>query len=240
MLWLNTLSVYGIVYALGFIVYIFIQHPLDKNNISYRLYISIYTSIATILGARIFYVVIYEPQYYLTYSFEIIQIFKGGMSFHGALIAIVVATFILDKQKFFINLDRASICAMLILPIGRTVNFLNGELYGRISTLPFAIIFEGVDENPRHPSQLYEAISEGPIIGLIILILYMRGKIYKPGQIATIFAMLYAIMRFLIEFTRQPDISVGFIFTYFTLGQILCFLQFILAFILYRYITKKV
>ncbi len=176
MLLFNALSVYGLIYAAGFIVFALVKHPfLQAGSLAYRFFIALYTAIAVIVGGRLFYALIYEPVYYINNPVEILELYKGGMSFHGALVLCIVMIYVLDREAFLKNLDRSALTAMLLLPAGRVVNFLNGELYGRPSSLPFAFIFEGGGEIPRPPSQLYEAIAEGPLIALVIFILYRMG-----------------------------------------------------------------
>ena len=149
------------------------------------------------------------------------------MSFHGGLFGVILATLIFSKIfkiNFFKLSDIISCAAPIGIFLGRIANFINGELYGKISNLPWAIIFPMGGNIPRHPSQIYEAILEG-IILFILLNFFFRKYFYKsPGTISALFLIYYSIFRFFIEFTREPDIQLGYILFNLTLGQILSFL----------------
>ena len=155
------------------------------------------------------------------------MIWKGGMSFHGGLIGVIVATYIFSKKNkinTFLFLDLISISAPIGIFLGRVSNFINSELYGRETNLPWSIKFQKIDNIHRHPSQIYEALFEG-IILFILLNYVFRKLLYKsPGIISALFLIFYSIFRFCIEFTREPDIQIGYILFNLTLGQILSFL----------------
>ena len=180
-----------------------------------------------ILGGRLGYIIFYNLDYYLMNISEILMIWKGGMSFHGGLIGVIIATYIFSKKNkinSFIFLDLISISAPIGIFLGRISNFINSELYGRETDLPWSVKFEKIDNIPRHPSQIYEAFFEG-ILLFILLNYIFRKWLYKlPGTISALFLIFYSIFRFFIEFTREPDIQVGYILFNLTLGQLLSFL----------------
>ena len=155
------------------------------------------------------------------------------MSFHGGLIGLSASVFLADKKNFWNNLDKAALIAIVVLPIGRIVNFINGELWGTPTAHPWGVVFLGADFQPRHPVQIYEAVFEGPFAALVIYAL--KNKLSKSGDIACAYGIFYALARFITEFFREPDIPVGYIFTFFSLGQILCFIQLIVISIIFKY-----
>lgn len=237
---LNNLSPYGLVYALGFLVLFLTLYFYNKNDLLDALLIATYCSISTIIGARSFYVLFYEFSYYKTNPLEIIEFYKGGMSFFGGLCFLTLFVFVFFKNTAKKILDALAITAIICLPFGRYCNYLNQEVFGRVTDVPWAVIFLGVDLEPRHPSQLYEAVAEGPIVLLLILITY---KIYKKkfdGKIACLFIIFYSILRFFIEFTREVDSSIGFIVLNLSLGQIFCFISFIFGIFLYKKFSKVI
>ena len=148
------------------------------------------------------------------------------MSFHGGLIGMIFAIYIFAKQNkfsFFYLSDLVSIVAPIGLFLGRVSNFINTELYGRITDFPFAFIYPLIDNNPRHPSQLYEAFFEGVVLFIILYLIFIKNsKKYTAGIISAYFLILYSIFRFLIEFLREPDSHLGLFLNYFSMGQILC------------------
>ena len=194
--------------------------------------------IGVILGGRLGYVIFYNLDYYLNNILEILIIWKGGMSFHGGLAGVIIATYIFSKKNkinTFLFLDLISISAPIGIFLGRISNFINSELYGRETDLPWSVKFEKIDSVFRHPSQIYEAIFEG-IILFILLNFIFKKHIYKsPGLLSSLFLIFYSIFRFFIEFTREPDVQIGYILFNLTLGQLLCFLFFMYGiFLFYR------
>ena len=231
-------SWYGLVYALGFILFLIKQNPKnDDNSFYYRLYISIYAAIGAIVGGRLFYIVCYEPDYYIHHLLECFQIYKGGMSFHGGLIGLSAAVFLADKKNFWNNLDKAALIAIVVLPIGRIVNFINGELWGTPTTLPWGVVFLGADFQPRHPVQIYEAVFEGPFAALVIYA-FKNNKLSKSGDIACAYGIFYALARFITEFFREPDSDLSahlLITTGINLNQYMSLvLMFLGIFLIYR------
>ncbi|MDC0343338.1 prolipoprotein diacylglyceryl transferase [Alphaproteobacteria bacterium] len=182
--------------------------------------------IGVILGGRIGYVLFYQTNLFFTKPSYILEIWNGGMSFHGGLIGMILSIYFFSlkyKISFLYLSDLVSLVAPIGLFLGRISNFINTELYGRITDFPFAIIYPLIDNNPRHPSQLYEAFLEG-IILFLILFLYFKNKPkgYLLGTVSGLFLIFYSIFRFLIEYLREPDYHLGLVFYIFSTGQLLC------------------
>ena len=184
-----------------------------------------YSIVGLILGARLGYVIFYNPSYYLQNPFDIIYLWQGGLSFHGGLLGIVIASLVLSKSyqiDFFQLSDLVCVSAPVGIFFGRIANFINGELYGRPSEYFIGMQFPGSDMQYRHPSQLYEAFLEGLIIFIVLNILIHKfDKLKKPGFISSVFLIMYGVFRFFIEFTREPDQQLGLFFDYFSMGMIL-------------------
>ncbi|WP_341793444.1 MULTISPECIES: prolipoprotein diacylglyceryl transferase [unclassified Rickettsia] len=181
--------------------------------------------IGIIVGGRIGYVLLYNPYKYLTNPIEILKTYEGGMSFHGGLIGLIISAYFFCK-KHNINLlslaDIISSAAPIGLFFGRIANFINGELYGRVTSSSFGMIFPNSDLRPRHPSQLYEAFFEGLVLFLILACLVFKYQtIKRSGLTFGIYLVFYSIFRIIIETFREPDIQIGFIFDTLTMGQIL-------------------
>jgi len=221
---------YGIAYVLGFLLGIYL---IKQINQGYQKRIKnkqiddffIWSVIGVILGGRIGYVLFYQTATILTDPINILFIWKGGMSFHGGLIGIIISIFLFSKKysiDFFQLSDLVSSVAPVGLFFGRLANFINVELYGRVTDFPLAMIYPSIDQAPRHPSQLYEAFFEGVV--LFIILRHCNKKNYSQnnfGFITSLFLILYGIFRFLIEFLREPDAHIGLIFNSITMGQLL-------------------
>ncbi len=221
---------YGIAYVLGFLLGIFLIKQINrghKKRIKNKQIddFFIWSVIGVILGGRIGYVLFYQTATILTDPINIIFIWKGGMSFHGGLIGIIISIFLFSKKysiDFFQLSDLVSSVAPVGLFFGRLANFINVELYGRVTDFPLAMIYPSIDQAPRHPSQLYEAFFEGVV--LFIILMFCNKKNYSQnnfGFITSLFLILYGIFRFLIEFLREPDAHIGLIFNSITMGQLL-------------------
>ena len=191
----------------------------------------IWAVIGVIVGGRIGYVLFYQTALFFAKPYYLLEIWNGGMSFHGGLIGIIFTMYffsIKNNKRFFYLSDLVSLVAPIGLFFGRIANFINNELYGRITDFPFAMIYPLIDDNPRHPSQLYEAFFEGIVIITILFIYFKRDpKNYSIGNICALFLIFYSIFRFLIEYLREPDHHLGLIFDYFSMGQLLCIPLFI-------------
>ncbi len=197
-----------------------------------------------IIGGRLGYVILYNPNYYLDNLIDIFKIWEGGMSFHGGLIGVVLASFYFAKknnQNFFIYLDVISIVAPIGIFFGRIANFINSELYGAETNLPWAVQFIKIDNLYRHPTQLYEALFEGLILFLILIYLRNKGLMKITGLMSGIFLICYSIFRFMIEFLRVPDEQIGYLIFNLTMGQIISCIFFLIGIYLtiVRYENKK-
>lgn len=183
-----------------------------------------YVIIAIILGGRIGYVTFYDPLYFLTHPIEIIKIWQGGMSFHGGLLGVTLAMLLFARRHNIPLLavsDRVAMVVPIGLFLGRLSNFINGELMGRVSDLPWAMIFPNSDGLPRHPSQLYEAGLEGLALGVVMWVAVRRGALAKRGTMTALLLIGYGIARFAVEYVREPDAQLGTLFGITTMGQLL-------------------
>ena len=184
----------------------------------------VYIIIGIILGGRIGYVLFYNPEYYLKNLSQILMIWNGGMSFHGGLIGVFIATLIFGGKKNinpYIFLDLIALVAPIGIFFGRIANFINSELYGRESEVFWAVKFKIIDNVSRHPSQIYEAIFEGLILFLLLNFFRKKDNLRKPGLISGLFLIFYSTFRFGLEFFRVPDKQIGYLLFNLTLGQIL-------------------
>jgi phosphatidylglycerol:prolipoprotein diacylglycerol transferase len=218
---------YSLAYILGIVVgWILCKKIFIKNSdISEKFddYIT-YLIIGIILGGRIGYVIFYNFSYYLDNIFDIFKIWQGGMSFHGGLLGVIASSYIFAKknnQNPFFYLDQVSLVAPIGIFFGRLANFINSELYGTTTDMPWSVIFVEVDNLSRHPSQLYEAILEGIILFLILIYFMNKGYLKKPGLISGMFLIFYSLFRFFVEFFRVPDEQIGYLFLNLTMGQII-------------------
>lgn len=180
-----------------------------------------YILLGGILGARLFYVLVYNFGFYLTHTWEMFAIWHGGLSVHGGILGGLLGGLIYCRRKkvdFFALADIFVIPLALCLCLGRIGNFINGELYGRISSLPWAVKFPGVD-GFRHPSQIYESLKN---LIIFVFLWNLNKKRLKKGILFFSFIALYSLFRFLVEFFRQPDFQIGFLWENLTLGQLIC------------------
>ena len=197
-----------------------------------------------IVGGRLGYVLFYNFDYYFDNPADILKIWQGGMSFHGGLIGVIVASIFFSKknnQNAFDYLDIVSLVAPIGIFFGRLANFINSELYGIETKVPWAVKFVQVDNLFRHPSQVYEAIFEGIILFFILIYFRRKGFMKIPGFISGLFLFFYSIFRFLIEFLRVPDEQLGYLFFSLTMGQIISFIFFVIGIylIINKYEIKK-
>ena len=199
-----------------------------------------YLIFGIVIGGRVGYVIFYNLNYYIENPLDIIKIWQGGMSFHGALIGIIIGTFFFsyrrDKNALFF-LDIIACVSPIGIFFGRIANFINGELVGKISSMPWSVIFPNVDMMPRHPSQIYEAILEGIILFLIVNF-FINKKEYIIGTCSYVFLISYGALRIVSEFFREPDLQLGYIFNIASMGSILSFVMFLSGIAMF-YIVKK-
>lgn len=239
---------YGLMYVLGFIAsynlvkyqikrFSFRQLENDLDNLNIVLILSV------ILGGRLGYVLFYNLPYYRQHPLEIFATWQGGMSFHGALIGVICGGFLFCLKKR-IDFWRAADFYVVTIPIGlglgRIGNFINGELYGRVvAEVPWAMVFPGGGPLPRHPSQLYEFLLEGVLLFIILWVLkekvngISRRRNWPSGSMLCLFLTLYGLFRFAVEFFREPDVQLGFLAGWLTMGQLLSSAMILAGFLLY-------
>lgn len=182
-----------------------------------------YAIIGIIMGGRLGYVLLYDPVKYLSDPLEIFKTYEGGMSFHGGFIGLIVAGVIYCRKyriEFLRFMDLMTMVAPVGIFFGRIANFINAELYGRVTDVAWAVVFPGSDGAPRHPSQLYEALLEGLVL-FFIMHLSQKALLIK-GRASGIFFIFYALFRIFVECFREPDVQLGFLFGGCTMGQLLC------------------
>ena len=200
----------------------------------------VWAVVGVILGGRLGYVLFYNFDFYLNNPGEIYQVWKGGMSFHGGMIGVLIAMFAFEKYRQ-VNVLRLSdiICAAAPIGLffGRIANFVNAELYGRVTTMPWGVVFPNGGDLPRHPSQLYEALLEGLVL-FVILYLMTRSDKVKDGMVSGVFLIGYGVFRALIEFVREPDAQIGYIGGMVTMGQLLCLPMIIMGIMVFIYSKK--
>ena len=219
---------YSLSYLFGFIFsYFYVKFILNKDfvNISFAIFedFLVWAVIGVIIGGRVGYVIFYNLNFYLDNPIEILKIWQGGMSFHGGLIGVILSIFFFSKLKKvnFLNLlNLVSSCAPIGLFLGRLANFVNRELIGRPTNSDWGVLFFENDVL-RHPSQIYEAIFEGLIIFIVILYI-IKKKYYTSINVSSLFLIMYGFFRFTVEFYREPDSHLGFIFMNISMGQLLC------------------
>jgi phosphatidylglycerol:prolipoprotein diacylglycerol transferase len=195
-----------------------------------------YLIIGIILGGRLGYALFYNLKYYLENPIEILMVWNGGMSFHGGLIGVVIASKLFSsKHKInqFIFLDLVALSAPIGIFFGRIANFINSELYGRATDVPWSVQFVLIDNIKRHPSQLYEAFFEGIILFFILIYFFKKNYLKKTGQISGLFLIFYSIFRFFSEFFRSPDPHIGYLILNLTLGQLISIVFLIIGSVLF-------
>ena len=229
-------------YSLAYIVGILLGWYVAKkffinNNLKHKFddYIT-YVIIGLILGGRMGYILFYNFDYYLNNFLDIFKIWHGGMSFHGGVIGIVIASILFSKKNdddVFEYLDIIALVSPIGIFFGRIANFINSELYGHETLVPWAVQFIIIDDLYRHPSQLYEAILEGVFLLLIMIFYWNKNKLKIPGKLSALFLIFYSLFRYVIEFYRVPDDQLGYLIFDLTMGQLISFLFFITGLFLY-------
>jgi phosphatidylglycerol:prolipoprotein diacylglycerol transferase len=184
----------------------------------------LWVTLGIILGGRTGYVLFYNLPYFIENPLEIFQLWKGGMSFHGGFIGCLIVIFLFARFRHisFLSLgDLTCAAATIGLFLGRIANFINGELWGRPTDVPWAMAFPNAGPEPRHPSQLYEATLEGLVLFIVLALLIRAGALKRPGFITGAFALGYGIARSICEFFREPDAQLGFLWGGLTMGILL-------------------
>lgn len=221
---------YGVMYLLGFTASFFlVQYQIRKKKLPIRpadieeLYVHIILGL--LIGARFGYIIFYDLGEYLNKPLEIFAVWHGGMSFHGGMAGALLGGLVLSWKKkldYLVLSDLVIVTAPIGLGLGRIGNFINGELYGRVTTMPWGMVFPGGGPLPRHPSQIYEMLLEGA--ALFIIVWLLKDRRFKAGAITALFMMLYGLFRFIVEYFREPDPQLGFVFGPLTMGQLLSLL----------------
>jgi phosphatidylglycerol---prolipoprotein diacylglyceryl transferase len=184
----------------------------------------LWVTLGIILGGRLGYVLFYSPGYFATHPLEIFQLWKGGMSFHGGFLGCVLAVVLFARRRGLSILSLGDItCAAGTIGIflGRIANFINGELWGRQADVPWAMVFPTGGPQPRHPSQLYEAVLEGLVLFVVLAMLMRAGALKRPGFVLGAFAFGYGIARSICELFREPDPQLGYLWGGLTMGTLL-------------------
>jgi len=238
-------SWYGLMYIFGFLAsYLLVRYQMKRKDFGVskleveNLYF--YLILGLVIGARLGYVLFYNLKDYLADPLEIFAIWHGGMSFHGGLIGVLIVGILFswkNRKSFWRIADLFIVTAPIGLGLGRIGNFINGELYGRVTQVPWGMIFPKGDSLPRHPSQLYESALEGGVLFLILW--FLKDKKLPTGGLLALFLSVYGVFRFFLEYFREPDPQLGFILGPFTMGQTLSALMIIGGIVLLFYLRKK-
>jgi len=218
---------YGVMYLLGFIgSYFYLcylarirKFALNSEEISDLIFYGVF---GVVLGGRIGYTLFYNFDYYSSHLLEVFAVWEGGMSFHGGFLGVVISVIVFcrRRKKSIVEIgDIVSAAAPIGLGFGRIGNFINGELWGRVTDVSWGVVFPAAGKLPRHPSQLYEAALEGVVLFLVLLVAHKKQA--RTGMPIFLFLAGYGIARFVVEFFRQPDAHIGFLWQGVTMGQLL-------------------
>jgi len=238
-------SWYGLMYVFGFLAsYLLVLYQMRRKDFGLTRQevdsFYFYLALGLVIGARLGYVLFYDLPMYLKNPLEIFSIWHGGMSFHGGLIGVLAGWFIFcrkNKKSLWRVADLFVVTAPIGLGCGRIGNFINGELYGRVSQVPWAMVFPKGGPLPRHPSQLYESALEGGVLFLILWL--MKDRKLPPGGLLAVFLSFYGGFRFFLEFFREPDVQLGFVLGPFTMGQVLSSVMIVGGILLFLYVKKR-
>jgi phosphatidylglycerol---prolipoprotein diacylglyceryl transferase len=252
-LWRVDIRWYWVMYIIGFVIaFIIYKSAAKRRQVGMPMIESwscsgisssirdlfLYPIPGLLIGARLFDGLVYNFKYFVAHPVSMLLF--GGMSFHGGLIGLLIAGFIYSRKrgvKFLMLLDLGALSAPQGLFFGRIGNFIQGELYGRVTDVPWGIVFPSGGPEPRHPSQLYEALLEGPVLFLILYFVCNKSRI--NGVIISACLFFYGLFRFILEFFREPDPQIGFVIGPFSLGQVLCFMMMGFGIFLYFYARAK-
>ena len=203
----------------------------------------VWAVLGVILGGRLGYVLFYKPAYYLANPSEIVQTWQGGMSFHGGFLGVLIATVLfcrMRKIRFWAFIDLAAVVTPIGLFFGRIANFINSELWGRTTDVAWGVVFPNGGPYPRHPSQLYEAALEGLVLLVVLHLVWRRESLRsKPGVISGAFLIGYGLSRVIVEFYRQPDAHLGYLWGGATMGQLLSIPMILAGMALIAYAKKQ-
>lgn len=237
---------YGLMYLIGFaLVWILGRRRIQRGQTDLNLKdledLIFYCVLGVIIGGRLGYVLFYKPSQYLANPLEIFYLWQGGMAFHGGLIGVVVVLLLFARKRQKTLLEIGDFIAPLIplgLGAGRLGNFINGELWGRATNLPWGMVFPQTGDGiARHPSQLYEMALEGLV--LFALLWWFARKPRPTGQISAVFLMGYGVFRFLVEYTREPDYFLGLLAGGLSMGQLLSLPMVIIGIVIFAWAAKK-
>jgi phosphatidylglycerol:prolipoprotein diacylglycerol transferase len=225
--WYALAYIAGLLAGWGYILWLLRRPPSGVTKDQVGDFFS-WAIVGVILGGRLGFVIFYQPGYFIENPLEVFAVWNGGMSFHGGLLGVIAATILFGLRRK-INIlalgDLVAAAAPIGLLLGRLANFINGELYGRATDVPWAIVFPGAGDFGRHPSQLYEAGLEGLVLFVVLFVLArLTGALFRPGLVTGVFLIGYGASRAFVEFFRQPDSYVGdggFLFWDITMGQLL-------------------
>ena len=236
---------YSLLYVGAFVLARYIMAKLSKEE-RYKFSAEeieqfiVWGLVGAVVGSRIIYCLVYDFESLAQNPFTLFQVYRGGLSFHGGLLGTIVAAFLFARKNeipFWNLTDAMALATPSGLAMGRLGNFINGELYGRVSTVPWAIIYRDGGPLPRHPSQIYELFLEG--IVLFIVLWSFRRKLTRNGQISLLFLIGYSVARFLGEFFREPDQQIGYLSLGMTMGQILSLVTIAAAITTWKIVFKK-
>ena len=236
---------YSLAYIAGILIgWVYCKKKLIKDQKILDLFDDFitYAILGIIVGGRIGYVLFYNFEYFLNNPIEILFVWNGGMSFHGGLIGVIIASNLfskLNKINTFIFLDLVSLSAPIGIFFGRIANFINSELYGTPTEVPWSVKFIAVDDINRHPSQLYEAFLEGIVLFFMLQFILKKNFAKKTGQISCLFLVLYSFFRIITEFFRTPDLHIGYLFFNLTLGQLISAVFLSIGLALYFYLKNE-
>ena len=241
---------YSLAYILGILIGWWlgkkiINHILENSKLKFNLreFDDLITIIiiSIVIGGRLGYVIFYNLEYYFSHPIDIFKVWEGGMSFHGALIGIILGTYFFASKRnipVFFFLDIIACVSPIGIFLGRLANFINGELIGKVTTVSWGVIFPAVDTFARHPSQIYEAILEGVVLFFILNRIIFR-EVYKLGTCSCLFLIWYGVFRIISEFFREPDIQLGYLLNIFSMGTILSFFMILIGFLILNILKKK-
>ena len=236
---------YGLMYSMAFII----GWPLVTRRAK-KFYpqvspemmndLLVWIILGVVLGGRFGYMIFYQSAYYMSNPMSAFRVWEGGMSFHGGLLGVLIAGYWFGKRRGITFLDLSDLITPIVplgLFLGRIGNFINGELWGRVSDVPWAMVFPGAGSLARHPSQLYEAALEG--ILLFAILWWQSRKKHPPGYILGLFALFYAFFRFMVEFVREPDAHLGLLSMGLSMGQWLCLPMALIGYYMMRRAYRK-